>query len=105
MRSFPIHMDRRDLRWSLLDCPAKAVQGRFQTFCVEFRPGDLFQQLPLKIVAARPRSQLDDAVVGIFLRKVREQPGCRSECDWKHPCDRRIEGSTVSNPLEAIAAA
>ena len=105
MSSFPVHMNRRHLWWSLLDCPAKAVQGLLQLFCIEFRPRNLFQQLPFKIVAARPRSQLNDALVSLFLRKVREQPGCRSEGDWKHPCDRRIEGSTVSHPFEAVAAA
>ena len=105
MRSFPVHMDRRHLWWSLLDSPAKAVQGRLQSFCIEFRPGDLFQHFPFKIVAARPRSQLNDASVGFFLRKVREQPGCSSEGDWKHPCDSRIEGPTMSHSLLAVAAA
>ena len=105
MGTTSIHVNSGDLGWSLLNIAPEQLERTIEVHPAERRPGTGCQHVPFEIVAACGSPQLNDACVGLVSWKVWQQPGGGAQRDGQDACHRRVQGSAVTNPFQAEAAA
>ena len=102
--AFAIHVNRRYLRRLLLNVSAKSVQRVIEFAAVHTGPRSLAQDLSIEVVAAGDGAQLEHSAIGLLSWQVGQQTGCLPKGNRQDTGDRWIQGPTMADASEPIAA-